>query len=834
MRKKTKDRVSILILIAAILIPLAGLADNPIVQTYYTTDPAPMVYNDTLYLYTGHDENNSTNFVMKNWRCFSTTDMVNWTDHGSPLSLTTFIWAKSDAWAGQCIERNGKFYWYVPVTETATGSMAIGVAVSDHPTGPFVDALGHPLISRSEIDPTVFIDDDGQAYLYYGNPDLYYVKLNKDMISYSGSSVKVPLTTSGFGTRYNNATRATLFEEAPWLCKRNNLYYMLYAAGGVPENIAYSTSTTATGPWVFQDTIMPTQGASFTNHEGIIDFKGHSYFFYHNGALPGGGGFDRSVCAEEFTYNPDGTIPTINMTTSGLSPIRNLNPYLKTEAETICWEEGVETSEDSTKGVYVTDIDKGDYIKVKSVDFGSIGAGLFTANISCSSNGGTVELHLDSKTGPTVGILPICYTGGDKVWKDEVTSVTGAIGVHDLYFVFNSVFAGKILNMNSWQFTEKGTQKQLFAINATSDSYKIDILSGSNTTGYLVQAIYTDGTKEDITTQAQVSISSPGILNAMNGTITGLNYGPAIVVVSYSGKLDSMAIMVKSIASELTLKNLTISSNSIFMLNGDSNKVIVNAEYLDGHITDITLNATVENLHPEVVEFVNGVVKSKRDGNDTIKFSYKGELGTTQNAGLIINVQTFPLTQALFNPSIYSVGTFNENTLELKTGQYGFGGWHYANGIDISMYKYLVVDLVKPNTCGATFRLFDEDNYWGASASYDFGAQKRLIVNLGTMIHSDTKTSCNASHLYIIGFWTLGGTALPLKDIYLTNSDTYINPTAIEDVYTEDLNKRVDVYSLMGVRLLTGVKRADAIASLKSGVYIVDKQKIIIMHQAQH
>lgn len=101
------------------------------------------------------------------------------------------------------------------------------------------------------------------------------------------------------------------------------------------------------------------------------------------------------------------------------------------------------------------------------------------------------------------------------------------------------------------------------------------------------------------------------------------------------------------------------------------------------------------------------------------------------------------------------------------------------------------------------------------------------------MIQSGTTTICNASHLYIIGFWTYGGSVLPLKDIYLTNSDTYLNPTAIEDVYSEDPNKRVDVYNLTGVRLLTGVKRADAIASLKSGVYIVDKQKIIVMHQTQ-
>ncbi len=167
--------------------PSPAQADNPIIQTIYTADPAPLVHNGRVYLYTGHDEDGSTTFNMKDWRVWSSDDMANWTDHGSPLSLDTFSWAGANAWAGQAIERNGKFYWYVPTSERTTGQFAIGVAVSDSPTGPFRDALGHPLVTNAEIDPSVFIDDDGQAYLYWGNPNLWYVKLNADMISYSGA-----------------------------------------------------------------------------------------------------------------------------------------------------------------------------------------------------------------------------------------------------------------------------------------------------------------------------------------------------------------------------------------------------------------------------------------------------------------------------------------------------------------------------------------------------------------------------------------------------------------------------------------------------------------------
>src|SRR3954447_7686009 len=163
-----------LLVVPTAVLPMAARADNPIVQTIYTADPAPLVYNGRVYLYTGHDEDASTYFTMRDWRVWSSADMVNWTDHGSPMSLATFSWASSDAWAGQAVFRNGKFYWYVPV-RMSNGAQAIGVGVSAPPPGPFHDALGRPLIQNAEIDPTVYIDDDGQAYLFYGNPHLWYV-----------------------------------------------------------------------------------------------------------------------------------------------------------------------------------------------------------------------------------------------------------------------------------------------------------------------------------------------------------------------------------------------------------------------------------------------------------------------------------------------------------------------------------------------------------------------------------------------------------------------------------------------------------------------------------
>lgn len=435
-------------------IPPASRADNPIIQTNYTADPAPVVHDGTVYLYTSHDEDVTVNdfFTMNDWRLYTSTDIVNWTDRGTPLSYRDFSWSSGDAWAPHVIPRNGKWYFYVPITQVS-GNPAIGVAVSDDPAGPFEDPLGGPLVSDDwgDIDPSVFIDDDGQAYLYWGNPVLKYVLLNEDMISYSGSVVHVPMTSESFGTRTGNPERATLYEEGPWFYRRSETYYLVYPAGGIPEYIAYSTSSSPTGPFVYGGVIMPTEGASFTNHPGVIDFGERSFFFYHNGALPGGGGFRRSVCVEEFNYNADGTFPTITMTEQGASQIAPLNPYVQVEAETIAWTEGVETEECSEGGMNVSQIENGDYIKVKGVDF-KTGALSFEVRAASKSNGGTLELHIDAESGELIGKCAIGSTGGWQQWKTVSCPVSDAQGVHDLYLVFNGG-EGTLFNLNWWKFT---------------------------------------------------------------------------------------------------------------------------------------------------------------------------------------------------------------------------------------------------------------------------------------------------------------------------------------------------------------------------------------------
>jgi hypothetical protein len=448
----------LIILLTAFLLPSILSAQNPIIQTCYTADPAPLVYNDTVFLYTGHDEDDApeNKFLMKDYRLFSSTDMVNWTDRGTPLPVNAFEWSGGDANAAQCIERNGKFYWYVSTHDKGDPGVAIGVAVADNPAGPFKDAIGRPLLTNSQtkyakhgwddLDPTVFIDDEGQAYLYWGNNACYWVKLNDDMISYSGPVNALDIQDKrAFGPD---------FEEAPWAYLRNGLYYLIYASG-ILENIRYATAHCPTGPWKYRGIAMDyVRTKSGTNHPGIIDYRENSYFFYHKAGLPGGHDKRRSVCVEQFTYNADGTIPEIKPTAVGiLKPVDNLNPFVRTEAETMAWAEGVKTEPCTQGGMNLTGIDNGDYIKVRAVDFGN-GAKSFTACVASIASGRTIELHIDRADGAIIGKLPVSGTGGWDKWKTLTTKIKKVESIHDLYFVFRGKSKDALFKWDYWLFNK--------------------------------------------------------------------------------------------------------------------------------------------------------------------------------------------------------------------------------------------------------------------------------------------------------------------------------------------------------------------------------------------
>jgi beta-xylosidase len=292
---------------------------NPIIRDKHTADPAVLVEGDTLWLFAGHDAaGNQSGYVMKDWLLYSTTDMKHWTEYPSPLRIDDFKWADSkQAYAGHVARgKDGRYYWYV-----STNWCGIGVAVSDKITGPYKDALGKPLLTNKDcfaskhswacIDPAILIDDDGTPYIIWGNKECYYAKLKDNMTEIDGDIHQIDVPR---------------FTEAPWMHKYDGKYYLTYASEW-PEKIAYAVADHIGGPYTPMGIISEIAGNSNTTHPAIVNFRGQWLFFSHNGGLPDGTSYSRSIIAEPMNYDGDGRILRIPATAEGVCvPLLNGTP----------------------------------------------------------------------------------------------------------------------------------------------------------------------------------------------------------------------------------------------------------------------------------------------------------------------------------------------------------------------------------------------------------------------------------------------------------------------------------------------------------------------------
>lgn len=436
---------NILFVSSVLALACTGFAQKIVITTNYTADPAPYVHGDTVYLYTTHDEDNADGFMMYDWLLHTSTDMVNWTSHGAVASLDDIKWSSktNGAWAEQVIERDGKWFMYVPIHGNG-----ISVLVADNPYGPFKEPLNKALVWQREhwndIDPTVWIDDDGQAYMYWGNPDLYMIKLNKDMISTQGSIVTYPKIKD--------------YQEGPWVYKHGDHYYMTFASTCCAEGIGYAMSDKITGPWTYKGDIMPHSSRSNGNHPGIIDFKGKSYVFGLNYELwrykseKMGQKYQhkerRSVGLSEMKYNADGTIQKIDYwPDNGVAQLEDFDPYKRVEAETMSWGEDVRVRKSGAAGnTVITNLSEGKYTKISGVEFGDAGAESFSASVLSVKKASSITVRLDKVDGEIVGKAEFSADGLVTV------PLTGAVGKHDVFFVFAGDFEA-----DYWEFEDSKT-----------------------------------------------------------------------------------------------------------------------------------------------------------------------------------------------------------------------------------------------------------------------------------------------------------------------------------------------------------------------------------------
>jgi beta-xylosidase len=319
----------LLLVLGCLLASAVASGRNPLVTSLFTADPTGRVFGDRLYVYTSHDLADATYWDMVDWRLLSTADLVTWKDHGSIFRVKDFAWASRWAWAPDCVAANGKYYLFLPVDRTK-----IGVAVGDAPEGPFKDAIGKPLIDNAvlpnagpePIDPAVLLDDDGQAYLYFGCRNLRIVKLDASLIKLEGSlQPGVVLDPQGQPVPVAAPdTQPVLpmgYGEAPFAFKRGGKYYLVYSNGWAPESTqVYAIGDRPMGPFTYGGKVME-HAASVTQHGSVVQFKGRWYVLYHTSELSNGNAFRRSVCIDELTFDANGRINTVIPTKDGPAPV---------------------------------------------------------------------------------------------------------------------------------------------------------------------------------------------------------------------------------------------------------------------------------------------------------------------------------------------------------------------------------------------------------------------------------------------------------------------------------------------------------------------------------
>lgn len=304
--------------ILKLLLPLACLAAGSLsagdylFDDAYTADPSAVVYKDTMYLYAAHDADDAERLRNFDWVCYSTTNGVDWTAHGTVARTTDHAWARKDAaWAAEAVEKDGRFYLYT-TTRREDGRCVIGVLTAPAPTGPFKDPLGHPLVDHcnGDLDPTVLKDADGSCYLYWGFGKLHYAKLNPDMVSLDESLGEKGVVELGRPRHYNCGAEV-------W--RHGNMYYMAYAGRRIPVSIAYATSRAPEGPWTFRGFLISENARLPSNQVGVAEFLGKNWLFGYNyerysekTPAPRRHCERRSVKVVNFSYDADEKIPELD------------------------------------------------------------------------------------------------------------------------------------------------------------------------------------------------------------------------------------------------------------------------------------------------------------------------------------------------------------------------------------------------------------------------------------------------------------------------------------------------------------------------------------------
>ncbi len=495
-------------------------ADYPIMSQHYAADPTAVEHDGRLYVYCSNDEENGedTGYIMDSIVCFSTDDLKNWTNHGVVFDADDLPWYTGTAWAPAIVKNNDRFYLYF-----GDAGLGVGVVTSDSPTGPFTDPKGDLVVRRGVtpgadsawlFDPCVFVDEDDQAYLYFGGE--------------SANQARVILLEPNLYDTIGAATPIEFpdFFEALLMHERDGIYYLSYADNynndytdppPTPSSqIGYMTGPGPLGPFEYQGVALPQPPDNYgnNNHHTFFTFQGEWYAVYHNRYQATQDGVSttehRNLCLDRLHYNPDGTLQPVVPTRDGLPQLKNFDPYTRVEAETLNERNGVDNETCSEGGLNLGYIENGDWVRLRGVDFGP-GAEQFTARVASDGSGGSIELRLGAVDGPLVGTCAVPPTGGWQDWATVSCPVANATGIHDLYLVFTGD-PGYLFNVNWWQFEATGEAVLSTTFEAESGSLGSDwsTPTSDGVTSITIQAASTGDQPDSGDRVATYSVTFPG------------------------------------------------------------------------------------------------------------------------------------------------------------------------------------------------------------------------------------------------------------------------------------------------------------------------------------
>jgi hypothetical protein len=394
-------------------------AQNPFISSMYSADPSARVFGDRVYIYPSHDilatpgKGRVGWFCMEDYHVFSSANLTDWIDHGMIVHQNKVPWVKPDSysmWAPDCIYRNGKYYFYFPTTPKDTitygRGFTIGVAVADKPEGPFVPQP-EPIKNVRGIDPNVFIDKDGQAYLYWSQGNIYGAKLKDNMLELdSDPKVLGELPNKGL-------------KEGPYLFERNGIYYLTYPhVENKIERLEYATGDHPLGPFKVTGVIMDESPTGcWTNHHSIIQFKDQWYLFYHHNDYSPNFDKARSIRLDSLFFNADGTIKKVIPTLRGVG-VTPSTKQIQIDRYSKISDQGASTAFldtlDKFKGWKTVFETANAWVQYNCVDFAKNKLRKVIVR-AASENGGTLQIRTTSINGPVIAEVMIPKSNG---WKE--------------------------------------------------------------------------------------------------------------------------------------------------------------------------------------------------------------------------------------------------------------------------------------------------------------------------------------------------------------------------------------------------------------------------------